>query len=80
MTRKSRFFPRNNQDLKRVKVRSLLQAGVGRDYIVDVIGISPATYYRIVDDVRERRSSDEKKVLEGGQNLQKMTKFGSIDA
>jgi len=61
--------------LKRVKVRSLLRAGVARDDIVDVIRISPATYYRILDDVRERRSFLRK---EGSGRRSKLEKNDKI--
>ena len=56
MSRGCRSHPKNKQELKRLKAVTLLKANVNRDLTMHITGISQATYYRVKDDMKKRRS------------------------
>jgi hypothetical protein len=61
MARSRRSLPKNNQESKRLKVKTLLKASVSRLLTIAIAEVSERTYYRIKDDMKRKRTWLRKK-------------------
>jgi hypothetical protein len=72
MARSRRSLPKNNQESKRLKVKTLLKASVSRLLTIAIAEVSERTYYRIKDDMKRKRTWLRKKGSGRKSKLKKM--------
>ena len=71
MARKTRIFPKSNQDMKRLKIVTLHKSKVSRDLILRQVKVHKDTYYRTINKMKRKRTWLRKLGSGGNFALQK---------